>query len=392
MRALLWFSSLIIILKHFVVLAEAAPGCPRYVAPGMYKNPPAWGDDSGIIIDGHAELWDVSGPTSGLIYAVEHGTDLSKFDFRNTEDFVKRTRQGKSVSPDSKVDYGKLRDCGTKFAFSRIAFNRGDPFYGYNAKQLKANDIANIPYYFFPISRSQRDVHLYINQTKDEVDRDLQRYARIGDMAAEDFLGQLRDLGMRDIPSVSIAGVSGQLVALDIEQKACATNKGNCGDPRGAEKAKVQYGRYYAKATCTWIKTVREKYPDLIVVLYTTPSVWGEYLSNSYPDEYACLQDTIIWIARTTVDGGDSYRHTGGNTDKEVQRLCRVTGGDRCLIHQYTHRAELAGRGRREGKHPLHIDVERFFEVQTIPTNVSPQYVRSGLKRGADGVLPDHFP
>jgi hypothetical protein len=359
-------------------LAPAAAGCLRYVAPGNYQYPPQWGSDSGVIIRGHVELWGAGGKATGRIFEVAHGTDLSKFDFRDGE------------KTDPKVDYKALADCGTSFAFSRIAFNGQDRFFGYNAEQLKANHIVNIPYYFFPIPREDRFYQKYSNEDQDQIDASLSAFEQVGLAAAKDFEDQLANFGISALPVVTVANLTGQLVAIDIEQKLCATDRGNCDDAPGNAATEIrQYGRYYAKAACSWINAVRKRHPQLIVILYTTPSVWGEYLESSYPEENACLQSALVWIARTPKNGGDSYQHTTGGVDKQVQSLCRISGGDRCILHQYSHRALIASNGPPEGCIPFHIDVERFFFVNEVTTATGKQYVRRLSERQADPDLID---
>jgi hypothetical protein len=99
-----------IVLMHLCLFAQSALAeeCPRYVAPGRYDSPKReWdGADGGIIVNGYVELWGKDGERSGRTFNVWHGTDLSSFDFH--ED---------NKSP--KVDYKKLAECGTKFAFVR---------------------------------------------------------------------------------------------------------------------------------------------------------------------------------------------------------------------------------------------------------------------------------
>ena len=378
-------------LAQLLVIAVCGVCCPSYAEPvdckkliaprSDFKDPPSWGEDSGIIVAGHVELWGSGGPAAGKIYDVEHGTDLSRYDVRRVNPKI-----------ESKVDYKKLSDCGTAFAFTRIAYGSGDKLFRFHAEELRQNNIINIAYYFFPISRGDRYYKTYEDTDQTQINAHLKKFKQIGQNAAQDFVSQLKLYKSDDIPVISLAGVTGQFVALDIEQKPCDSPSGrSCSEPAtsASELGRRQYGRYYAKATCAWIDAVEELYPKLQVILYTTPSVWLDYLSNSYPAEYACLRRGIMWVARTYKTGDDVDTGQGSRMDKAAQRLCRVSGdeGDihknnRCLVHQYTHRNLLAGVGPPE-KYPNHIDVERFFRAQQIQTAAGAFWIRSGAEKPA---------
>jgi hypothetical protein len=122
---------------------------------------------------------------------------------------------------------------------------------------------------------------------------------------------------------------------------------------------KKLYARFYARATCSWIDSVQRTHPKLIVILYTSPSVWEEYLSQT--SEADCLRNLIIWVAY--------YHRAGGEQAKNIQQMCTASGaGNRCLIHQYTARGMVAGMGRPgKGQDPFHIDLNRFFDARVIP-------------------------
>ena len=182
-----------------------------------------------------------------------------------------------------------------------------------------------------------------------------------------------------------LAGMRGQIVSVDIEEKLISDND-------SSSNQRIFYGRYYAHSACTWIKEIKKFYPKAVVLIYTTPSVFWDYLQYAYPEDNVCLQEALIWAARTTVDGGDVVRSAPTHLNLEAQRLCLVPGGNRCVIHQYSHRAVFASLGTTVKNIPPHMDVNRFFKVKPTNNNAGVQYVRSEerkpLKLGARLAMP----
>jgi hypothetical protein len=137
---------------------------------------------------------------------------------------------------------------------------------------------------------------------------------------------------------------------------------------------------------CSWIKTVTTKLPQTVPFLYTFPAVYGDYLQFAAPDVNACLGGMPVWVARTYGNGWEAIRETDPthctgsslcNTDRLVQKLCEIQGGNRCVIHQYTHRGTAIAIGRIvPHRPPPHIDFDRFYTSKTVPTNAQTQYVR----------------
>jgi hypothetical protein len=138
---------------------------------------------------------------------------------------------------------------------------------------------------------------------------------------------------------------------------------------------------------CSWIKTVTGKLPQLLPVLYTMPSVYGDYLQYAEPDVNACLAGLPVWVARVYGNGWEAIRETDPThctnspmcvTDRLVQLLCEIQSGNRCIIQQYTQRgiAIAIGASLATGAKSPHIDMDRFYTSKTVATNAGTQFVR----------------
>ena len=113
-------------------------------------------------------------------------------------------------------------------------------------------------------------------------------------------------------------------------------------------------------------------------ILYTFPAIYGLYLSFAFPEEDRCLQGLPIWIARTYRDGGEALHDVRAlkQVDEFVQRLCRIQAGNRCLVHQYTHRGIFMASVPARGAVPQHFDLDRFYTSKIVENSVGPQHVR----------------
>lgn len=320
--------------------------CPRYVAPGKFKYPKSpWnGTDTGVVVDGFVDL---SFRKNG-IYEVAHGVDLSRHNI---------------------VDYKEIKDCGGKFSFVRM-----DDKYSQHLLQLRSQEIISIPYFYFPIPKALRNYNLYngLEQKDPKVASFFQQFDSIGREAGNKFLKTLQtNHGMKDdLPKANLAGLEGHIVALDVEEKLLD-------EKNSSYLQRVYFGRFYARAVCSWAAKVNEEYKDLRIILYTTPSVHGDYLNYALEEENKCLQKFPVWVARTTADAGDAIRPLRNTKlDKDTQRLCFVTSGNRCVVHQYSHRATFAAQGRITKKIPPHIDIDRIFTVKLVENEAGFQLVR----------------
>ncbi len=329
----------------FLYAGVAFAGCARHSAPGVFQNPKnAWnGTDTGVVVDGFVDLASPAGPT----FMVSHGADFSRHNI---------------------VTHSTIKDCGGEFTFLRV----DDKFADHREAAQSAGLIA-IPYYFFGVGDARRKTAQYGKDNEAQIKARLADFGAVGRNAGTKFVEKIGTLYPAGIPVSTIAGMTGQLVALDVEEKLK--------DEAGSNPLqRAYYGRYYAHAVCSWVKEVRQTYKQLIPIIYTTPSVYADYLDKAFADDYACLQGFPIWVARTTVDGGDVIRSSNSTIDKFAQRLCLVSGGNRCIIHQYSHRGVFAARppGRTP---PSHIDLDRWFNVQMVDTAAGTQIVRSSATK-----------
>ncbi|CAG9241757.1 conserved exported hypothetical protein [Burkholderia diffusa] len=328
---------------HYAWAAGDCPA-PKYTAPlpATIQNPRVpWNrTDTGAILDGFVGLKDAS----GLLY----GIDLSSNNVIN--------------------DYGRYSKCGAKFAFLRL-----DGRYRTHAAALAREQWATIPYVFMPIPGDMRDEREYAVLTTDSkasIQEYLKEFERKGVESADTLPDLLEAQGLSDVPHISFSGLSGRILALDVEQKL--------NNERTSASARRFYGRFYARAICSWITRAKVHYPDIQVIIYSTPSVFGDYLNYAYPEDDDCLRGIPVWMARTTADGGDLVRQPGSKdvNDLYSQRACLQPGGNRCIVHQYTHRGVIGSVLPVTDPRTPHVDLNRAFRVKVVRDARTSQYVR----------------
>lgn len=340
----LWLSACALAVQ--MVHASQAAECPRHSAPGAFSNPgtPWQKTDTGIVVDGFVEF---ASPSTGT-YQLRHGIDLSQYNL---------------------VDYRKLRDCGAEFAFVRI-----DSKYAKHVAELNKVGIQVYPYYYFPIPKKLRQRQYYGYQTPSSEASNLAAFASIGREAALKYIASSIELPPAAAALVQPLNPVKSLVALDIEEKLID-------EEHSTLLERTHYGRNYARAVCSWARAVRERYPEDLVVLYTTPSIYFDYLDKALPEDHECLQGFPIWLARTTVDGGDVIRSSNSVIDRYAQRVCLVAGGNRCITHQYSHRGTFGSFGATTDGSPPHVDLNRFFDMKSVVNAAGQQYVRTNATR-----------
>ena len=329
--------------------ASVAQGCPRYQAPGKFPNTPqVWGKtDTGVITDGFIDL---QRSDSASKFDIHHGIDVS--------------------SNNQSIVYKKVSDCGGAFSFVRL-----DDSYQIHQEGLRAHKILPIPYTFWPIPKSLRRRAAFSDAGEGSSDLNLllTRFDSVGSEAADRLIGTLTRLP-GGLQKTQFGGLSAKLVAVDIEEKLI--------DEKGSNEAqRIAYGRSYARAVCTWLKRMNAYDRELVVIVYTTPSVYGDYLQYALKEDNACIGGLPIWLAHTTSDAGDSiYSSLRGvsstGTDKAAQRLCLVSSGNRCIIHQYSHRAIFANPAGLSRQPPPSVDINRWFPAVVASTEVSQQFIR----------------
>jgi hypothetical protein len=328
--------------------------CPYLMGPfaqGEVANPSdAWnGTDTGVVVNGHVAL-------------------------RGADGRPLRTLLGVDLSSHNRPDYRMLARCGTAFSFVRM-----DDQYNNHATELNRLNVRPLPYYFFGVPSELRNPSRFARlsdtpESQAAVDANLATFQKLGEDGVQAFLDRMRRLGMREMPVVTVRNPDlsirsqARVLAVDIEQKL---------EPEPPnDTARIYYGRFYAKAVCAWVKGVQDALPGTLVLMYTTPSVWGEYLYAAYPTEAACLNAMPIWVARTTVDGGDVIRSSRSKIDLYTARLCTASGSNRCVVHQYSHRGLLGLAPPLQQGRGTHFDLNRFFLVQPVQTGAGIMFVR----------------
>jgi hypothetical protein len=335
----------ILFLAAFVVSGGAA-ACPRHIGPGNFLNSPAaWGNDSGPIVDGFIDVL----AENGTVLKVAHGVDLSRY---------------------NRMDYTSFNKCGGTFAFVQM-----DRQFHEHAIGVQAHGATVIPYFFFKLPKKLRQASALLDSDKAEGIELLRKaYIEAGEKSARDFLASLQKFNQQNSskwPMVAeLAGLKGKFIAFDVEERPL---------DRLTKNQAQQYGRGYAAAVCAWIKTVEAELSEVIPIIYTFPAIYGDYLAYAYPEENKCLQGHPIWLARTFKTGGEALvdKDNPGTIDKYVQRLCRVPGGNRCIVHQYSHRGVfMAKESGRPGGIPPHFDLNRFYHAELQRSRSGIQFVR----------------
>ena len=186
----------------------------------------------------------------------------------------------------------------------------------------------------------------------------------MGETKAGDFISRYQKQVPADIQMVDIAGLQGQFAVIDVEEvfagASTATQRKN-------------YGRFYAALLASWVDEVRKHLPQVVVIFYTFPDVYTSYLQFAYPNENAVIHGMPIWLAATGTNGGDFNLAS----NKNLQRLCLSTsGGNRCIMHQYSHRATFPVAQVPVTAPPRHIDVDRLFYVQQVNDEAGTQFIR----------------
>ena len=352
---------IIIFLGLFFTVSIANAACPRFTAPSQFENTPSsWGDNSGPIVPGFV---DTKRP-AGSLFSVIHGVDLDSY---------------------NEVDHSQIVNCGGKFAIVRInQHSKGqdtlDQLFSSNMAGLAKQQISAFPYFFFALPSELRKISKFKNKMSASDEAQYRKsYESAGVQAAQHFLNLLAT-AKYNVQIDEISGLKGRFVAVDVEQTPLDSGQAN-------QTAARYYGTFYSAAVCSWIKSVTSELPQLLPVLYTFPAVYGDYLQLADEDAYACLQGLPVWVARTYGNGWEAIRETDPThctghpslctTDRLVQKLCEIQSGNRCIIHQYTHRgtAIAIGKTSKNGI-PPHIDMDQFYTSKAVITTAGPQYVR----------------
>lgn len=330
--------------------ATAADCLPRLTAPGSFLNSPAqWGMDSGPILDGFLEL-EVKGGAASIL----HGIDLS-----HHNDYV---------------DYSELARCGAEFAVVKM-----DKMFETHRNSLKAANIKVLPYHYLSVDSTKAKEFTakparFSGKSGGELPAaDLKALLEIaharGTAQAQAFVSLYQQRMKDDDVSFDLAGLKGRFMILDVEEHF----------KDGVKSTAIQrqnFGRFYAAMLSSWVAEVKTSFPDAIIVFYTFPDIFTSYLQFARPEDNVVIHGLPVWLARTRGDGSDFDL----DNNKNLQRICLSSaGGNRCILHQYSHRALFgidADKKNKKTVPPYHIDVDRLFKVKTVNDQVGVQYVR----------------
>lgn len=255
-----------------------------------------------------------------------------------------------------------------------------DKLFAANMAGLAKVNVGALPYYFFALPDDLKLISKFNNKLSASDEAQYRKtYENVGAAAGQRFLDLLAS-ARYDVPVNELSGLKGQFASVDVEENPTDAAKAN-------STAKKYYGTFYGAAVCSWIKTVTGKLPQLLPVLYTMPSVYGDYLQYAEPDVNACLAGLPAWVARVYGNGWEAIRETDPThctnspmcvTDRLVQLLCEIQSGNRCIIQQYTQRgiAIAIGASMATGAKSPHIDMDRFYTSKTVATNAETQFVR----------------
>jgi hypothetical protein len=328
------------------------------LAPGSFPNPSATPGLAGVVAPGFLGLKDEKG-----IYQVAHGVDLSD-----------------NNSP----DYDKIKTCGADFAIIKLYPNNTK----FNLAQIKAlsqRQIAVVPYYYL----SMPGTYKYFPEkfSSDEaLESIVTDTTAIGRADAQAFLKSYTTL-FGDKGSVTIAGLSGNIIALDVEEAfqttTAAAAKARTGYPALNESAISpdafdRYGQAYSAMVVSWVKTIQAAQPNTTILFYTYPAMYMTYLIAARPADFAVINGMPVWLAEYTVHGGD-IDDASTATREGAQQLCgSASAGNKCIIHQYTGRGAFGGASAK-----AYIDLNRFFPVNQVAVASGVQYVRKVAYVGA---------
>jgi hypothetical protein len=341
----LWLSAGVAVL-HFACGAVTADCLPHPTAPGAFPNSPAtWNrTDSGPILDAFPDL-----KIGQNLAPIVHGIDLS-------------------VNNDH-VLYTDVKRCGGEFAILKM-----DGAFIAHRDKLSPLAINVIPYSYLSVVDSQghdykKSSSQFSNAGNTELSDDqlngLLAIARgMGAAKSKVFVSSYNALISPAQSNISLAGLNGQFVAVDVEETFSV--------PANSIQRKA-FGRFYAAMLSAWIEETKKSLPNVIVLFYTFPDVYTSYLQFAFPAENAVIHGMPIWLARTRGDGSDFDL----TTDKNLQRIClSSSGGNRCILHQYSHRATFPVSQIPKTNPPRHIDVDRLFYVKIVQDQQGGQIVR----------------
>ncbi|UVF18830.1 hypothetical protein HPT29_020470 [Microvirga terrae] len=338
------FTLLASVLFYIAAWSWADAEClPHKTAPGSFLNEPrTWGrTDTGPILNGFLKLKNGNG-----FHDIQHGVDLSHHNDR--------------------VDYAELKRCGASFAIVKM-----DGAFDLHRRALAAQGITILPYHYLSAADGRQDFKKLPGRFTSNAIGSAERPGAmvglghsLGTIKAQSFLNAYERALDGSEQRASLAGLQGQLIVLDVEEHFTV---------RSTQSQRTNFGRFYAAMLSAWVSKVQERYPDAKVIFYTFPDIFTSYLQFAFPRDYAVIHGMPVWLARTRGDASDFDL----TLNKNLQRIClSSSGGNKCILHQYSHRAVFGVKSRRGANPPIHIDVNRLFHVREVRDDTGIQHVR----------------
>ncbi|WP_174654545.1 hypothetical protein [Mesorhizobium prunaredense] len=294
-------------------------------------------------MDGFLELRNGSG-----LHKIEHGVDLSHHNDR--------------------ILYGELKRCGASFAILKM-----DKRFKIHKTELAGRDIRVIPYHYLSVvsgegkdyTRRPKEFSLQATSEENRGAGLLRIAENMGKTKAARFISQYESALSPTERTSELSGLKGKLIVLDVEEYFKV---------RSTSNQRISFGRFYAAMLASWVKTVKSSYPDAKIIFYTFPDIYTSYLQFAFPSDHAVIHGMPVWLARTRGDASDFDL----KSSKQLQRIClSSSGGNKCILHQYTHRATFGVPNITGLYPPLHIDVNRLFSAKEVQDGEGFQYVRA---------------
>jgi hypothetical protein len=301
--------------------------------------------DSGPIIKG---FLDLRNPSGGIL-DIQHGVDLSHHN--------------------KQVNYSELSRCGADFAIIKM-----DNHFINHFQQLNLHGIPVVPYHYLSVAANNRldykkrpEIFSAPNGTalSESALRNLLNIAEVmGREKAKFFVAEYLARMPEQNRTFSLAGLNGQIVAVDVEEYF---------NGKSTLVQRQAFGRFYAAMLASWIREVRSRLFDIKIIFYTFPDIYTSYLQFALPDANAIINAMPVWLARTRATGEDFDL----KSEQNLQRICWSNNvGNRCILHQYSHRGVFAVNSRPSQNPPAHIDVNRLFVAKEVANGVGQQIVR----------------
>ena len=387
-RALIFAFLLAIVANNWAAGASIQENvCPTFQAPVTLSNslplgvndalsvPKTWGaTNHGVVVNGYVHL--KANPDT----EVGDGIDLSYWNFP--------IKKG--------TPYDNVKHCPPAFVIIRVEQEEYNPKPIGNIpmpqdvsgqdfaakvltveKRFSNKPVTIIPYYLLTVGKwvtPQYITSLIGNNSNATVPQSVLNHAyNDGKAQADDLLGRLRSAHINNLNFLLIGDQNFGFVAVDIEDKLAGAKycplESDLSKP--ACLANVFFGQLYSSKIRGFYDVLHGTDSKLLLLMYTSPSVYDEFLQYSSLEEdpqqldFNLVSTLPIWVAQYTSKGTDVTPE-----DSEDQALCynpqlEHQTLNRCIFHQYTTAGELGVDPVVLYPEPWHIDLDREFPIRT---------------------------